>query len=163
MIVAMGTEIERKFLVVNDHWRTQAIESRSIAQGYLSSHTNCSVRVRISGTEASLNIKGATLGIERAEFEFPIPLPEAREMLETFCAEQLVAKTRYIVPYADHTWEVDVFAGSNAGLIVAEIELSARDEDFSRPAWLGREVSEDPRFYNVNLIEHPYRDWSIDD
>ncbi len=156
----MATEIEHKFLIANDDWRNQAVDSRSITQGYLNAHADCSVRVRISGNEANINIKSAALGIERSEFEFPIPLREAQAMLETFCGDKLVSKTRYHVPYADHTWEIDVFDGTNKGLIVAEIELDAVDEVFSRPDWLGREVSNERRYYNVNLIEHPYCNWS---
>lgn len=163
MIGVMTTEIERKFLVANDAWRAQAIKSRPMAQGYLASHENCSVRVRISDGEAELNIKSAAPGVERSEFEFSIPLRDARQMLDLFCRDRLISKTRHSVPYAGHTWEIDVFDGSNDGLTVAEIELGARDEAFSRPPWLGREVSDDPRYYNAKLIEYPYRDWLSDD
>jgi len=159
MIAAMATEIERKFLLVNDTWRDRVTHSTSMAQGYLSSDAGCSVRVRIHDDAAELNVKSATLGIERAEFEFPIPAGEAREMLETFCGGKLIIKTRYFVPNAGHTWEVDVFDGLNDGLVVAEIELGAADEPFSRPPWLGQEVSSDPRYYNVNLIDHPFCEW----
>jgi adenylate cyclase len=130
-----------------------------MTQGYLSSDPGCSVRVRVHDDAAELNIKSATLGIERAEFEFPIPASEAREMLETFCGDNLVSKTRYFVPYAGHTWEIDVFDGLNDGLVVAEIELGASDEPFSPPPWLGQEVSNDTSYYNLNLIDHPFCDW----
>ncbi len=163
MMAPMGTEIERKFLVTNDDWRSQAVDSRSMAQGYLAADGPCSVRVRVSGDDANINIKSAILGIERSEFEFPIPVGEARALLETFCRDKLVSKTRHYVPYADHTWEIDVFDGANKGLVVAEIELGAVDEAFSQPAWAGREVSNDRQYYNVSLVEYPYRDWPATD
>jgi adenylate cyclase len=159
MIDPMATEIERKFLLANDAWRAQVVESRSMAQGYLSAQQNCSVRVRISDREAEINIKSATLGIERKEFEFSIPAGEAQAMLDSFCGDRLVSKIRHFVPYEGHTWEIDEFRGANDGLIVAEIELASSDQTFARPPWLGREVSADPRYYNVKLIDHPYRDW----
>ncbi len=163
MITGMGTEIERKFLVANEDWRNHVAGSQTMAQGYLSSDPQCSVRVRVSGDGANINIKSATLDIERAEFEFAIPPAEARRVLEMFCGDKLVSKTRHLVPNAGHTWEIDVFDGANEGLVVAEIELGRREEPFERPLWLGREVSGEKRYFNVSLIERPYRDWADTD
>ncbi len=155
----MGTEIERKFLVVNEQWRTQADAGAAYRQGYLVGGEKSSVRVRIEGDCAKLNIKSATLGIRRQEFEYPIPVEDAQEMLASLCGGALVEKTRYHVPVGDHVWEVDVFAGANQGLVVAEIELGDEAESFPRPAWIGDEVSHDPRYYNVSLVRHPYTQW----
>ncbi|WJW76749.1 CYTH domain-containing protein [Thiohalobacter sp. IOR34] len=160
----MATEIERKFLVRSDAWRAEVIRSRRIRQGYLSQVTGpaaapASVRVRIAGGQATLNIKSATLGIRRSEFEYPLPLADAEAMLDTLVQGALVEKTRHEVPRGEHIWEIDVFEGANAGLVVAEIELADEDEDFERPDWLGEEVSGDPRYYNVCLVDHPFRDW----
>jgi len=156
----MATEIERKFLVTSDAWREAADDGVHFRQGYLIGAQRASVRVRIEGERANLNIKGATLGVRRQEYEYPIPLAEAEEILDTLCEQPQIEKTRYHVPVGTHTWEVDVFAGDNEGLIVAEVELSDEDEAFERPAWLGREVSDDTRYYNVCLTLHPYKDWA---
>ncbi len=155
----MATEIERKFLLRNHEWRELASRSTICRQGYLSDSKSVSVRVRIAGDQGSLNIKSVTLGVSRAEYEYPIPLADAAELLDRFCARPLIEKTRYLVPYGDHVWEVDVFAGVNAGLVVAEIELSRADEPFQKPPWIGAEVSADSRYYNVSLVAHPYKDW----
>ncbi|MEK7323120.1 MAG: CYTH domain-containing protein [Pseudomonadota bacterium] len=155
----MATEIERKFLVLNDDWRRQAAPGARLRQGYLSSGAACSIRVRSAGDHAQLNIKSATLGVSRREYEYAIPVGDASELLDHFCDGPLIEKTRYAVEYAGHVWEVDVFEGDNAGLIVAEIELDSEDEVFEKPAWAGVEVSHDPRYYNVCLVKHPYKDW----
>jgi adenylate cyclase len=155
----MPTEIERKFLVTGDAWRAEAVRAERYAQGYLAGNERSSVRVRVADDRAWLNIKGATLGVERLEFEYAVPLDEAREMLSRLCVGHRVEKTRHFVPAGAHTWEIDVFEGDNAGLVVAEIELSQPDEAFARPEWLGAEISEDPRYYNVYLAEHPYSGW----
>lgn len=155
----MGTEIERKFLVSSDDWRQTADSGTAFRQGYLIGAKKASVRVRIEGEQANLNIKSATLGVRRMEYEYPIPLAEAQEMLDTLCEQPQIEKVRYRVSCEGHTWEIDVFAGENEGLVVAEIELQAEDEVFSRPAWLGEEVSGDTRYYNVCLVTHPYREW----
>lgn len=156
----MATEIERKFLVLDDRWRETADGGTPFRQGYLVGSEHASVRVRIEGERANLNIKGATLGVRRQEYEYPIPLEEARELLDTLCAKPQIEKVRYLLHHGTHEWEIDVFAGDNAGLVVAEVELSDEDEPFERPAWLGEEVSHDPRYYNVCLVDHPYREWS---
>lgn len=155
----MAAEIERKFLVRNDSWRDRVTESRPFRQGYLIGAKQASVRVRLEGEQANLNIKGMTLGVSRQEYEYPIPLEDARAMLASLCGP-LIEKTRHFLPQGEHVWEIDVFEGDNAGLVVAEIELSREDEPFERPAWLGREVSGEARYYNVRLVEHPYKDWS---
>lgn len=155
----MAREIERKFLVTGEGWRAAAHDSVHCVQGYLASHESCSIRVRIAGERAWLGIKGATLDIERAEFEYRIPLADARELLERFCVRPLIEKTRHYLHHGGHLWEIDEFAGENAGLVVAELELEYVDEPFERPPWLGEEVSADPRYYNVSLATHPYGRW----
>lgn len=155
----MATEIERKFLLRGDSWRGGADAGTLFRQGYLIGVERASVRVRIEGAAANINIKSATLGIERQEFEYPIPLADAKELLDTLCEQPQIEKTRYHVPYGDHLWEVDVFAGANAGLVVAEVELQHADEPFAMPPWAGEEVSHDTRYYNVCLVKHPYCEW----
>jgi len=155
----MATEIERKFLVLNDGWRRQAAPGIFMRQGYLSGGEQSSIRVRLQGEQAFLNIKSATLGVRRREYDYSIPVDDANEILDHLCAGPIIEKTRYEVEYAGHVWEVDVFEGDNAGLIVAEIELDSEDEAFERPAWAGEEVSHDPRYYNVCLVKHPYKEW----
>lgn len=155
----MATEIERKFLVLDDSWRAEATRSVRMRQGYLSGGGQSSIRVRVQGDEAFLNIKSATLGVRRLEYEYPIPLRDAEEMLDRLCAGPLIEKTRYDVPRAGHVWEIDVFEGDNAGLVVAEIELDGEDDFFEKPAWAGAEVSHDPRYYNVSLVKNPYKNW----
>lgn len=155
----MPTEIERKFLVSSDSWRDSVIESTRYRQGYLGEADTSSVRVRISDTEAFLNIKGATVGASRLEYEYPIPLPDAHEILDRLCRKPLVEKTRFIVNHGEHRWEIDVFEGENAGLVVAEIELDAVDERFAHPPWIGEEVTQDVRYYNASLVSYPYSQW----
>jgi len=156
----MGTEIERKFLVTDERWRVDADEGTSYRQGYIAGARRASVRVRLEGDQAFLNIKSATLGIRRMEFEYPLPVDDAHTMLESLCDQPLIEKTRYRLQHGSHEWEIDVFAGENLGLVVAEIELGDEAEEFARPPWLGEEVSHDPRYYNVSLVEHPYKDWA---
>ena len=158
----MGIEIERKFLVTNDNWREAASVALPIKQGYLVGGKEASVRVRLQGDKANLNIKSATLGVRRQEFEYAIPLEEAELILTTLCQRPIIEKTRYLVSYANKQWEIDVFEGDNAGLIVAELELQDEAEHFDPPPWLGEEVSDDPRYYNVCLVKHPYKEWGRD-
>ncbi|KJV34642.1 CYTH domain-containing protein [Luteibacter yeojuensis] len=162
----MGIEIERKYLLASDAWRAQVERSEPIAQGYLvamaaiaAGHAASSVRVRISGAQAWLNIKSATLGIQRQEYEYPIPLDDARHMLDTL-ADGVLEKVRHHVMVDGAHFEIDEFGGANQGLVVAEIELEAADATHPVPAWLGAEVSDQPRYYNVNLIDRPYSTWS---
>ena len=155
----MALEIERKFLLLNEDWQPQASRSARYRQGYLTEGGRCSIRVRVAGARAFLNIKSATLGIRRTEYEYPLPLAEAQEMLSAFTLGGEVVKTRHFVEYGQHTWEIDVFEGVNQGLVVAEVELADEEEAFERPPWLGQEVSDDPRYYNVYLAHHPYHSW----
>ncbi|MCS4503288.1 Inorganic triphosphatase [wastewater metagenome] len=156
----MAEEIERKFLVTGDAWRDAADAGQPMRQGYLGRDIHASVRVRLAGARAWLNIKGATLGVQRREYEYAIPADEAQEMLDHLCHRPLIEKTRYHVPVDGHTWEVDVFEGDNAGLVVAEVELASAEEAFTRPEWAGREVSHLPRYYNVSLVRYPYSEWT---
>ena len=155
----MGQEVERKFLVVGESWRERA-KGSELRQGFLSTHPERAVRVRVAGDQAWLTIKGKTVGATRAEFEYAIPLEDAKRLLDELCERPLVEKVRYTLEAGSHTWEIDVFEGVNAGLVVAEIELGGEDEPFEKPAWLGEEVTHDPRYFNSNLVRHPYRDWS---
>lgn len=147
----MPIEIERKFLVTHENWRSQADTGRRMRQGYLNTEGEASVRVRAYAEHADLNIKAAVVGCARSEYEYPIPLDEAEEILDGLCGTRVVAKTRYRVPCGKHTWEVDVFEGRHAGLVVAEIELEDPDEAFERPDWAGQEVTSEKRYYNHYL------------
>jgi len=155
----MPIEIERKFLLVNNNWRELVKYSHRIRQGYMGDIGKASVRIRVQGDKANINIKSATLTMRRMEYEYEIPLHEAEEMLEQLCNQPQVDKTRYIVKQGKHKWEIDEFYGDNQGLVVAEIELSDEMEAFDKPEWLGKEVTQDPRYYNVNLIKQPYKSW----
>jgi adenylate cyclase len=155
----MALEIEHKFLLVNDDWRKEIKRSVHYKQGYLSSGPMSSVRVRISDTQAWLNIKSATIGTHRQEFEYEIPLTDANSILDELCFKPLIEKMRHFIHRDQHLWEIDEFVGDNAGLIVAEIELVQIGEFFAKPSWLGVEVTEDLRYYNNNLSKYPYKDW----
>ncbi|HOE64989.1 MAG TPA: CYTH domain-containing protein [Candidatus Hydrogenedentes bacterium] len=154
----MGYEIERKFLVMGDAWREGAAGA-SMRQGYLCLGPPSSVRVRIEGSRAFLNVKQSTLAITRAEFDYPIPLADAEAMLVSLCVGAPVVKTRYRVPYEGFMWEVDVFEGANAPLVLAEIELASADQAFAPPPWIGAEVSGDPRYLNTHLSVCPFSQW----
>lgn len=154
----MSKEIERKFLVAGDEWRHEA-SGRHIRQGYLSLDEHRSVRVRLAGDRAWLTVKGALEGRSRVEFEYPIPPADARQLLDTLCLAPLIEKTRYLVHFADRDWEVDVFHGANEGLVLAELELEHAEATFAAPPWLGKEVTDDPRYYNACLVMNPYRSW----
>ena len=154
----MATEIERKFLVRGDAWKAQGTSERT-RQGYLRTAGSATVRVRVAGERGFLTIKGPTRGMTRSEFEYPIPLADAQALLDTLCERPQIEKLRYRIPAGAHTWEVDEFLGDNAGLVVAEIELGSEDEPFDRPAWLGEEVSADPRYRNAALAQRPHRTW----
>jgi len=156
----MATEIERKFLVLNDDWRGIVESDMQIIQAYLASNEFSSTRIRIQGDKANINIKSATLGITRTEFEYAIPVDDAQLMIDNLCIKPVIEKTRYIVKHMQHRWEIDVFSGDNRGLIVAEIELSSPDETFEKPSWIGEEVSNDARYYNVCLVKTPYKTWT---
>ena len=158
--MAMGVEIERKFLVADDSWRQAALPGMRYRQGYLSTDPNSAVRVRVCGEQAWLNLKSATVGITRREYEYEIPTADAHTILEDLCVKPLIEKTRFIVEHDGLTWEIDVFEGDNAGLVVAEVELDSADDSLTLPAWAGDEVSGDSRYYNQRLVEHPYRRWA---
>lgn len=154
----MAIEIERKFLVQNDDWRSLGV-GIAYRQGYISIDKNNTVRVRVVGDQGFLTLKGITTGYSRQEFEYAIPVADALEMLAHLCHGPLIEKTRYRVVLDDLIWEIDEFAGENQGLIVAEVELSELDQEIALPSWIGAEVSDDPRYYNANLIQHPFTRW----
>lgn len=151
-------EIERKFRVRGMPWR-QASEAQALSQGYLARDGQTVVRVRLSATSAWLTVKGPTRGIAREEFEYPIPRSDGEALL-ALCGDRVVEKTRYILWEEGARFEIDVFSGRNAGLVVAELELQDPEQDFPRPPWLGEEVSLDPRYRNSELCVHPYSEWS---
>lgn len=155
----MGREIERKFLVRNDNWRAEAGHGVPYRQGYLSTEPKHSVRVRIAAERAFLTIKGPSSGAARDEFEYPIPVGDAAELLDRLCVQPLIEKTRYVVHHAGLKWEIDEFRGANQGLIVAELELKTADQEFAKPDWAAEEVTGDPRYYNLHLVKHPYSEW----
>ncbi|MBD2204645.1 CYTH domain-containing protein [Calothrix sp. FACHB-1219] len=154
----MAAEIERKFLVKGDSWRKLAEGSRYV-QGYISTAKQATVRVRIVGNQGYLTIKGATVQYSRSEFEYPIPVEDAQEMLDTLCDRPLIEKTRYKIPYGNLIWEIDEFEGVNKGLIIAEVELTDEKQQIELPDWIGEEVSDNPKYYNSNLVKHPFSQW----
>lgn len=154
----MAQEIERKFLVSSDAWRELA-SGTNYRQGYLSTVKERTVRVRTIDDKGYLTIKGITVGATRAEYEYEIPADEANELLDNLCERPLIEKTRYKISHGGLTWEVDEFAGNNQGLIVAEVELTAEDQEVALPDWAGEEVTGDPRYFNSNLIANPYSTW----
>lgn len=154
----MAIEIERKFLVKGDKWREQATAT-VYRQGYIGTNSGTTVRVRLAGDRGYITIKGKATGISRAEYEYPIPAEDAREMLDNLCDRPLIEKTRYKIESSGLTWEVDEFAGENQGLIVAEVELTDENQTVELPEWIDREVSDEPRYSNANLAKHPFKQW----
>jgi adenylate cyclase len=154
----MAKEIERKFLVTGSSWKGRR-PGRRIRQGYLSSEPARVVRVRTDGRKAFLTVKGPNIGAARDEFEYRIPLQDARSLLDDLCERPLIEKTRYRVPFGGLVWEVDVFTGENRGLVVAEIELEREEQAVRMPPWVGPEVTGDPRYFNANLARNPYTRW----
>jgi len=154
----MSVEIERKFLVRDDRWKVLG-QGVLLRQGYLSSHADRIVRVRIEGDAALLTIKGRSVGATRGEWEYPIPLADAEAFLDSLCERPIIEKYRSRIRFEDMVWEVDEFLGENAGLVVAEIELEREDQPFVKPDWIGEEVTQDARYFNANLLRHPYRAW----
>jgi adenylate cyclase len=152
----MATEIERKFLVHGTHWRRGP--GVRLSQGYLNRDKERTVRVRIAGDRAFLTIKGLTRGASRAEFEYEIPLADAEQILQ-LSDGPIIQKTRYVIVHDGSTWEVDEFLGDNAGLVLAEIELTSEGQPFRHPPWLGAEVTHDSRYLNSCLASHPYCKW----
>jgi CYTH domain-containing protein len=154
----MGEEIERKFLVTGEGWRNEAIGT-PYRQGFLSTDPERTVRARVAANKGWIAIKGKSEGARRAEFEYEIPVADAQRILDTLCMRPLIEKLRYRVTAGGHVWEIDVFQGPNAGLIIAEIELEDEHESFEKPAWVGDEVTGDPRYFNSSLVSHPYNAW----
>ncbi len=154
----MPKEVERKFLV-KEGFPFDSLEGTLYRQGYLSCQPDRVVRVRLSGDQGYLTIKGKASGASRAEYEYPIPAAHAREILDKLCIKPLIEKVRYRYSYKGHVWEVDRFLGENEGLVLAEIELENENEAFEKPEWLGEEVTGDPRYFNSNLVEYPYGKW----
>lgn len=154
----MAMETERKFLVCGDGWRALVTDERKLVQGYLAIDGTTTVRVRTDGSHGWITIKGPAEGLARPEYEFGVPAAEAKEMM-SLCLGRIVEKTRHMVSYNGDLWEVDVFAGANQGLVLAELELEEAQEEFARPDWLGPEVSADPRYFNAALSVQPYIQW----
>ena len=155
----MGKEIERKYLVKLEAWTPEGAGIH-FKQGYLNSQKERVVRVRIEGDKAKLTIKGLTKGVTRSEFEYTIPVEDAGLLLDNLCEQPLIDKHRHKEVHFGKTWEIDVFHGENEGLVVAEIELASEDEKIECPAWVGAEVSNDPRYFNSNLLKHPFKNWA---
>ena len=154
----MGKEIERKFLVKGETWRALA-QGTMYRQGYLNSAKERTVRVRTVGDKAFLTIKGITVGATRAEYEYEIPFDDCNALLDNLAEKPFIEKKRYKIPFEGLIWEVDEFFGDNQGLIVAEVELQSEDQHIPKPDWVGDEVSGDPRYFNSNLIKHPFTKW----
>ena len=154
----MGKEIERKFLVEDDSFRSLA-KGTNYRQGYLNSAKERVVRVRTIDDKGFLTIKGITTGATRLEYEYEIPLKDAKAMLNELCEKPLIEKNRYKIKYKGLIWEVDEFFGENQGLIFAEVELETEDQQYEKPEWIGEEVTGDPKYFNSNLIQNPYKNW----
>ena len=159
----MGIEIERKFLLTAETPWASFGRGQRLVQGYVAVDGGVTVRVRIAGQDAWLTVKGPSVGATRAEFEYAIPGPDASAMLDTLALRPIIEKVRYLVEHQGNTWEVDVFAGDNAGLIVAELEMELEAQPFERPPWLGREVTDDHRYSNSSLVQRPYNTWPTAD
>ena len=151
-------EIERKFLLKDDSWRLSAV-GKKYHQGYLSSNKERTVRIRTMDDRGYLTIKGIAKGAVRVEYEYEIPATEAQAMLEDLCEKPLIEKIRYKIEHQGLVWEVDEFYGENQGLIMAEVELDFKDQKFEKPEWVGAEVTGDSKYFNSNLIHHPYSQW----
>lgn len=154
----MGTEIERKFLLVGDSWRALA-KGTKYRQGYLNSTKERVVRVRTIDDKGYLTIKGITTGATRVEYEYDIPENDATAMLDDLCEQPIIEKNRYKIDFAGFIWEVDEFFGENQGLVVAEVELESEEQSFEKPEWIGEEVTGDPKYFNSNLIVNPFAKW----
>lgn len=154
----MGIEIERKFLLTGDGWRALGTPVL-LRQGYLSSHPERVVRVRVEGGQGTMTIKGCSQGATRGEWEYPIPLADANELLDTLCERPIIEKYRSRITFGGNVWEVDEFLGANQGLKFAEIELASEDQAFDKPEWIGEEVTHDARYFNSSLMRLPYSKW----
>ena len=156
----MATEIEHKYIVVNDSYLHGYSHKSYFRQGYLTTQPHCVVRVRITDTCAYLTIKGKNSGASRPEYEFEIDVDKAQSMLDTLCTTPIIEKTRYLYTHKGHTWEIDRFAGDNEGLVIAEIELNDENEAYELPPFVGKNVTGIARYYNSNLSQRPYSQWS---
>jgi len=154
----MAIETERKYLLKNDNWKQNSTPVL-IRQGYLFTSENSAMRVRIQGEKAFINIKSSKNGLTRLEYEYAVPTDDANEILDKLCHQPLIVKNRYIVNYCGKKWEIDEFLDENEGLVVAEIELKAENEEFEKPEWIGEEVTFEKRYYNSQLTAHPYKKW----
>lgn len=155
----MAVEIERKFLVKGDNWRSLGTGTL-YRQGYISTHNGTTVRVRLVGNQGYLTLKGKSVGFSRAEYEYPISPEDAQEMLDNLCDRPLIEKTRYKINFAGLIWEVDEFWGENEGLIVAEVEMTDENQVVDLPDWTDREVSNEDKYFNVNLFRYPFQQWT---
>ncbi len=154
----MAQEIERKFLLKNNDWKKEVERSYAIRQGYLSLDPKRTVRIRIKDRKGIITIKGKTQGISRAEYEYEIPIQDAKELIE-LCHSPIIHKIRYIVPYKNLGWEIDIFQDENQGLVLAEVELESEEQEVFLPPWIGEEVTDDMKYYNANLINLPFTKW----
>ena len=154
----MKKEIERKFIVLDQSYKNLGNYKYCI-QGYIPSNNEPLIRVRIIGNKSYLTIKSDVNGITRLEYEYEIPIQDAKDLLELYCQESIVEKNRYIISYKSTIWEVDEFLGGNKGLVVAEVELTSEDQEYDSPEWIGEEVSTDKKYYNYNLAHHPFQKW----
>jgi len=154
----MGTEIERKFLVKDDTFKKLA-KGTKYRQGYLSSTKERVVRVRTIDDKGFMTVKGITTGATRVEYEYEIPVQDADAMLDELCEKPIIEKNRYKIQKGNHVWEIDEFFGENQGLTVAEVELESEDQPYEKPGWIGAEVTGDPKYFNSNLIQNPYKNW----
>ncbi|MCH8068013.1 MAG: CYTH domain-containing protein [Candidatus Marinimicrobia bacterium] len=156
----MGKEIERKFLVKESNWQKSS-KGLLIQQGYIVIRKEKVVRIRIMNDKGYLTIKGTTTGATRNEYEYEIPLEDARQMLNNLCEKPILEKHRYKINQEGMTWEIDIFHGENEGLIVAEIELEYEDQEFEKPDWVDMEVTDDPKYFNSNLVKNPFKKWNV--
>lgn len=156
----MGIEIERKFLVKNESWRSLIEKSQSCTQGYVHVKGTGSIRVRIMGDQGFLTLKGPREGIRRTEFEYEIPIEDAKSLLASFCDADIISKIRHELSFEGNLWEIDEFLGENEGLTLAEVELTSEDQSVVLPDWIGKDVSKDDRFFNARLSKHPISHWS---
>ncbi|GAB6070191.1 CYTH domain-containing protein [Thiomicrorhabdus hydrogeniphila] len=163
----MAREIERKFLINNQDWKALAYKQTHFAQGYLNDIADkagkSSVRVRLEGDKANMNIKSLEIGLSRDEYEYEIPYADGEKMLHTLAVGPVIEKVRYLVKVDKHTWEIDEFLGDNAGLVIGEVEMESETDHVTIPEWAGREVTEEVRFYNISLSKRPFNDWSEDE
>lgn len=154
----MAIEIERKYLIDLEKLGTLK-NGNKIKQGYITTNKDAVVRVRVKNNKGYLTIKGSNIGVSRLEFEYEIPLDEANEMLDKLCQKPIIDKNRYIVDFANHVWEIDIFYGDNEGLVIAEVELEDENEHIELPLWIKEEVTGDIKYYNSNLMSYPYNKW----